>query len=151
MVELDQAIASEQLNTEDLADAVIASVCGTKSCGGEAYHAVGKAAELAGACMPAEVIVAAWRAGRQGLAAELPGGLLVRICPERPDTIYLELRRSDAVLVIRTEPSAAASAPRMAFLHEIQSDAHQALAMLADLASIWGPPVGPAVRVPITH
>lgn len=130
---------SKHLSTEDLMDEAVNQASSPSVRRATAvYAAVATAAELAGAGLPSAGLAETRkvsRAGAAGLSARLASGTRVRIRPEKPQSVYIEVSRPGATVVIRTEPTGLGG--RTAFLHQIDASASEALTMLAELAESW--------------
>ena len=138
---------SNHLTTEDLMDEVVEKASSpTVRRATTVYATVATAAELAGTGLPSAVLAEAMKAGRAGtagLSAQLASGTRVRIKLEKPQSVYIELSRPGATVVIRSEPTDLDV--RTAFLHRIDAGAFEALTLLAELAASW-PDFGTLMR-----
>lgn len=136
---LEPLLAGERLTTEGLTDAIYGQIFGEPHVDQAVFGVVRRAAELAASGITAAAVVAARTAARRGYAGAsgvLAGGIQVQVVSEQP-SLYVELRRDEAFLVLRIETDPRAKGRRCGWIHEIQATARDALDMLTALASAW--------------
>lgn len=136
---LDPVLGNELLTTEGLTDAIYGQIFGDPSSDDTVFRIVRDVAEIAGAGLTNAVISAAKNASRRGFvgaSARLSGGIAVQANWDRP-SVYVELRRGKAFLVLRVENHPHKKGCKFAWIHEIQATANEAIEILSTLASSW--------------
>lgn len=137
---LDPLLGNKPLTTEGLTDAIYGQIFNDPQEDDIVFRTVREVAERAGAGLTSAVISAAKDASRRGFvgaSGRLAGGIAVQVNWDRP-SVYIELRRGKAFLVLRVESHPHKKGCKFAWIHEIQATANEAIDILSTLASSWG-------------
>jgi hypothetical protein len=136
---LDPLLGNERLTTEGLTDAIYGQIFGEAHVDEAVFMTVCEVAEIAGSGLTGAVISAAKAAARRGFAGAnglLAGGIAVQANWDRP-SVYVELRRGETFLVLRVESNPRKKGCKLAWIHEIQASAKDAIDILCTLSSSW--------------
>ncbi len=136
---LDPLLAGERLTTEGLTDAIYGRIFDEPHVDQGVFDAVREVAGLAGGALPPRAVSAAREAARGGYSGAclpLPGGGEALMRWERP-TVYVEMRREGAYLALRVESHPAGKGRRVAWIHEIEATAREAIELLRSLADAF--------------
>lgn len=136
---LDPLLGNEKLTTEGLTAAIYGQIFADPHMDEVLFRIIREVAEIAGAGLTGAVVSAAKTAARRGFVGatgRLAGDIQLQVNWDRP-SVYLELRRGDAFIVLRVEGHPTQKGRKFAWIHEIQATAQEAVDILGTLSASW--------------
>ena len=136
---LDPVLAGEMLTTENLTAVIYGNLFGEPHIDNALCQVIRDVAEIAGGGITRAVTAAARAASKKGfigVSGVLADNVQVQANWQAP-TVYVELRRNEAYLVLRIEDHPKKKGVKFSFIHEIQAEAQAAIEIMTVLACSW--------------